>query len=299
MQNPKIVTCNYTNLYSTRFNGRLNRDFIYMYSLRGIAECGESIVDYTCQYNMDICTPYFQAQNITNITQIDYDLVQSPYHARIEAIKDINPKFYTETSWLNRCMEIMIGKFVWMEEQLANLEEDDYLWWLDAGISHGGIISRDFNTFEGNPAYYKQHKPDEMELEYAHRHDVIFNKDFIPRLEKYAGEQILLITANHDQHGDALGFTYTNHLRAWPIGGIFGGKKKMLIPFIQAMKEKFELVLNANLLCKEEQLMAVVLNEHPEWFKTFMFETWYHKNWSCFNSKLIPFCKFFEDLLSI
>ena len=299
MNKPKLVTCNYTNLYGTRLNGRLNRDDVYKFSLRGIAESGAQIINYTCPYNMNICDPYFASQNITNITNIDYDLKTSPYHEKVEAIKDIQPKYYQDTSWANRCVEIMFGKFLWLEEQFQNLEEDDYLFWIDCGLSHGGITPKKYNTFDGKIEYGKPHKPEELLLEYAHRHDLIYNKDFIPKLEKYTGDKIMVVCANHDQHGDQMGFTYDNHLRLFPIGGIFGGKKKMMLPFIQAFKEKAELVLNANLLCKEEQLMAVVLNEHPEWFKTFEFHTWYHPDWNCYNPKLIPFCAFFEVIANV
>ncbi len=297
---PKLITCNYTSLYGSRMNGRLNRDQIYMYSLRGIAECGETIINYTCPYNQEFVNPYMEAQGITNIISINYDLEKDhPWHTRIDAIKDIHPRYYTETSWLNRCCEIMTLKFLVLEEHFKNLEEFETLYWIDCGISHGGIISRKFNTFEGKKEYYRENKPDEMQLEYAHRHDKIFNKDFIPRLDKFADGKILCITANHNQHGDQMGFDYVNHLHQWPIGGIFGGQKQAMLPFINRFKELYMKVMDANLLVKEEQIMAVILNEHPEWFSTYTFETWYHPDWNVYNPKLISFSSFFDELLKI
>lgn len=299
-QKPKFITCNYTNLYGTKLNGRLNRDFIYMYSLRGIAECGDTIINYTCQYNMDIVNPYFASQNITNVVNVDYDLIKdSPYHARVDAIKDVKPQFYHDTSWLNRCVEIMWGKFLWLEENFKNLDDDDYLFWIDAGLSHGGILPRKFNTFNNNKAYYKPEKPDEMQLEFAHRHDIIFNKDFSRKLETYTGDKIVLITANHNQHGDSFGFDFINTLHQWPIGGLFGGKKKIMMPFIQRFKELADIILHNECLVKEEQIMAVILNEHPDWFKTFTFETWYHPDWDVYNPKLSSFYQFFEEIVNV
>lgn len=300
---PKFITCNYTNLYETKLNGRLNRDFVYMYSLCGIAQCGDIIINYTCPYNIAITDPFFKAHNITNVINVDYDLLTSPYHARVDAIKDLKPKFdgsnpNVETGWKNRCCEIMYGKFLWMEENLQQLEDDDYLFWIDAGLSSGTIIPRKYNTFEGKKEFYKIDNLQEMQLEYAHRHDTIFNKDFASKLEQYAGEQISLIVANHNQHGDNLGFEFFNTLQQWPIGGLFGGKKKMLVPFIQEFKRLADRVLGANELVKEEQIMAVILNAHPEWFKIFKFDTWYHADWEVYNPSMISFSDFFKNGIS-
>jgi hypothetical protein len=271
-----------------------------MYSLRGIAEVGDTIINYTCPYNMEFVNPYLEAQGIKNIVNIDYDLAKSPYHEAVEKIKDVKPFFYQDTSWANRCIEIMWGKFLWLEEQFQNLGDDDYLFWIDCGLSHGGVLPRKYNTFEGKAAYYKKEKPTEMQLEYAHRHDSIFNKDFTRKLETYTGDKITVIAAHHNQHGDALGFDYYNHLGLWPIGGLFGGKKKVMLPFIQRFKEIANTVLKNNLLVKEEQIMAVILNEHPDWFKTFRFETWYHPDWKdCYNPNLSSFFNFFEDIINV
>lgn len=297
--NPKYITCNYTDLYGTKFNGRLNRDLIYMYSLRAIAECGDTILNYSCPYSMGFTEPYFQKENVTNVITLEYDLKKSPYHDRVDAIKDKKPYYYNDTSWLNRCVEIMWGKFIWMENSYNVMGEDDYLFWIDAGLSHGGILPRMFNTFHNNPAYYRPENPSEMQLEFAHRHDLIFNKDFTSKLEVYTGDKVLLITANHNQHGDTLGFEYVNSLYQWPVGGLFGGKKKAMLPFIQRFKELAEVVLNNECLVKEEQIMAVILNEHPDWCKTFTFQNWYHPDWDVYNPELISFYKFFEEVLNV
>src|SRR6185312_16041356 len=279
---PKYVTCNYTNLYGTRMNGRLNRDQYYMYSLRSIAEVGDLIINYTCPYNRNFVDPFLAQHDIKNVVSIDYDLTKSPYHERIEWIKDEKPFFYTDTSWLNRCVEIMWGKFEWLEENFAQLGEDDYLFWIDCGLSQGAVIPRKFNPFHNNKKYYKQDGSD-LELEYCFRHDKIFNKEFTKRLESYTGDKILLICISHQQHGDSFGFDFSNKLQLWPIGGLFGGKKKHMLPFICEFKRYADIILNNKLLVKEEQIMSVILNDHPEWFKIFSFSSWYHENWEVYH----------------
>jgi hypothetical protein len=299
---PKFVTCNYTNLYGSRFNGRLNRDQTYMYSLRSIAECGDLIVNYTCPYNREFVDPYLEQQGIKNVLSVDFDLRLSPYHARVEEIKDKNEFYYTDLSWLNRCVEIMWGKFEWLAQQGELLEDDDCIYWVDSGLSHGGAIPRLFNTFHENPAYYNPDKPDEMLLEYAHRHDRIFNKDFSKRLDAYVGDQIVLITSCNNQHGDKLGFEFHNTLHEWPIGGLFGGKKKHMLPFIAEFRRLAQRVMESDLLVKEEQIMAVILCEHPDWFKTFQFDTWYHPDWEQYgvwNPSMKGFYRFFELINNI
>jgi hypothetical protein len=276
---PKFVTCNYTNLNGTKFNGRLNRDFVFLYSLTGIAQTGDPIVNYTCPYNMNFVDPFLAARNVTNVTSIDYDLATSPYHPLVDAIKDLKPMYYQVDSWRNRCVEIMWGKFLWLEDNFEKLDDDDYLFWIDAGLSHGGLIPRKFCTFHNDKRYYNPDNQEDMLLEYAHRHDKIFNPEFSKRLEAYAGDQILLICNQHTQHGDPLGFHFINNQKQWPIGGLFGGKKKMMVPFIQKFKELSYRILATDLLVKEEQIMTVIYNDHPGWFKTYTFDTWYHDDW--------------------
>lgn len=301
MMKPKYITCNYTNLYGTKLNGRLNRDQGYMYSLRSIAEVGDSIINYTCPYNMSFVDPFLAQHNITNVINVDYDLTKSPYHAAVDSIKDEKPFYYTDTSWLNRCVEIMWGKFLWLEDNLTKLEDDDYLFWIDAGLSQGAVIPRKFNPFQNNKQYYKEDGSDLL-LEYCFRHDTIFNKEFTRRLETYTGEKILTICIMHQQHGDSLGFSFFNALHRWPIGGLFGGKKKYMLPFIQEFKRYADIVLANKMLVKEEQIMAVIYNERPEWFKSFAFETWYHENWEVFhqyNPPMVSFSDFFTELVCV
>lgn len=298
---PKYVTCNYTNLYGTKLNGRLNRDQGYMYSLRAIAEVGDSIINYTCPYNMAFVDSFLAQHNITNVISVDYDLTESPYHARIDAIKDEKPFYYTDTSWVNRCCEIMFGKFLWLEENLTKLEDNDYLFWIDAGLSQGAVIPRKFNPFHGNKNYYKEDGSDLL-LEYCFRHDTIFNKDFTRRLEAYTGDKILLLCIAHQQHGDRLPFTFHNTVNRWPIGGLFGGKKKYLWAFISEFKRYADMILEHKLLVKEEQIMSVIYNLNQDLFKTFTFETWYHDDWDVFhqyNPPMVSFSQFFTELLSI
>lgn len=301
MNKSKFVTANYTNLYNTKLNGRLNRDFGYMYSLAGIAQCGDTIINYTCPYNIQFTESFFKQLNITNIINIDYDLTSSPYHERVDKIKDLHPRYdgssdQCDTSWKNRCVEIMFGKFLWLEENFNKLENDDYLFWIDAGLSHGGVIPRKFNTFHKNLNYYRQDKSDLL-LEYAHRHDTIFNKDFTRKLEKYTGDKILLLGISHSQHGDPLGFSFHNNFEQWPIGGLFGGQKKVMLPFINRFKEIAQQILDNNLLVKEEQIMTVIHSDTPEWFKTFTFQTWYHDDWDVYNKNMISFSDFFTELI--
>ena len=297
---PKFVTCKYTNLHATKMNGRLNREYVYMYSLRGISEVGDIIVNYTCPYDIDINKQYFEDGGVKNIINIEYDLKSSPWHPRIDAIKDKHPHFIKDTGWINRNVEIMWGKFLWMEEQLQKLEDDDTLYWIDCGLSHGGILNSKQSTHAADPQFYREDKPTELQLPYAHRHDKIFNKDFSKKLDAYTGDKVMFITVNNDQHGDKMGgIIYDNRLREWPIGGLWGGKKKNLLPVIERFKELVDIVLTHECLVKEEQLMAVILNEHPERYKTYKFETWYHLDWNCYNPDLISFCSFFDILNNV
>ena len=304
---PKFVTCKFTGLHGTKLCGRLNREYVYQYSLRGIAEVQDIIINYTSKYDMDIHGPYFEKEGIKNIIDVEYDLTQSPYHARIDAIKDLHPEYHTNVGWTHRNTEIMWGKYLFMEEQLQKLDDDDYLFFTDCGLSHGGIIAQRFNPLSKDPAYFRDEKPEEMKQEPSHRNDLIFNKNFSKRLEKLAGDKIMVIASISDPHGDDLGFTYENHLRRWPCAGLWGGKKKMLLPFIQEFKRLADKILTSERLVKEESIMAVILNEHEDWFNiAWAFSTWYHPDWNVnqngnivYNPELVSFCSFFDMLNQI
>lgn len=302
---PKFVTCKFTGLHGTKLCGRLNREYVYQYSLRGIAQCGDIIVNYTQPYDTEIHVPYFEKEGIKNVIDVEYDLTRSPYHARVDAIKDLHPIYHTDVGWTHRNSEIMLSKFHWVEEQLQKIDADDMLYWIDCGLSHGGIIAQSFNPLSKDAQYYRDEKPSEMKQEPSHRNDLIFNKDFSKRLDAYAGDKVMLVCANADPHGD--GLEYDNHVRQWPCGGLWGGKRRMLEPFIARFKELADEILATNKLVKEESIMAVILNEHEDWFRhDFTFATWYHPDWNVnqsgnivYNTDLISFCSFFDMLNQI
>lgn len=305
---PKFVTCKFTNLHNTKMCGRLNREYVYQYSLRGIAEVQDIIINYTQKYDMDIHGPYFEKEGIKNVIDVEYDLTSSPYHTRVDAIKDLHPEYYTATGWIHRNILIMWGKALFLDMQLEKLDENDSIYFIDAGLSHGGIIPQRYNFKSKDPVNYREEKPEEMKQEPSHRNDLIFNKDFSKRLDKLAGDKIMVIASTSDPHGDDLGFKYDNHLRRWPCAGLFGGTKRALLPFISEFKKLADEVLSHERLVKEETIMAVILNSHPEWFITPIpyYETWYHEDWNVnptsqiiYNTNLVSFSSFFDMLNNI
>jgi hypothetical protein len=300
----KFVTCNYTGLHGTRFGGRLNKDDIFKYSLRAIAECGDPIWCTTSRKEQIYMNQYLESQNIKNIRNVECSLISLPFFPQVDLIKDRKPEYYTSNSWLSRCVEIMWGKFYWLEDQLKNCYNDnDYLFWIDASLSSGAIIPRKYNPFHGNEEYYEMVRSKwDLSFEYSHRHDIIYNKNFSKKLEQYTGDKILLICNVHKSHSDTLGFEFENKLNLWPIGGLFGGQKRILMHFINAFKHVADEVIANGYLATEETLMAVILNEHPNWFKYWSFDTWYHDDWEaygCWNSSMHSFCNFFDQELGI
>jgi hypothetical protein len=301
----KFVTCNYTGLHGTRFGGRLNKDDIFKYSLRAIAECGDPIWSLSSRREQVYMNAYLESQGVNNISNIDFSLIGLPFFPQVDLIKDKKPEYYTSGSWLSRSVEIMWGKFHWLESQLNTCYENDndYMFWIDASLSSGAIIPRKYNPFHGNEQYYEVVRSKwDLSFEYSHRHDIIYNKEFSKRLEQYTGDKILLICNVHKSHSDQLGFDFENKMDLWPIGGLFGGKKKLLKPFIDEFKRVSEKVMSNGYLATEETLMAVILNEHPDWFKLWSFNTWYHDDWfayGCWNPTMNSFCNFFDRELGI
>ena len=115
---PQFITAIYTDLEGTRFNGNTSAIYErYQESLLSIAKGGYNIVCYTAQAHYpELKEKYADYPNVKLIVQ---ELSEHPYHERIEAIKDIEPRYTSETAW-RRCVEIM-GEVLLVERRITRV----------------------------------------------------------------------------------------------------------------------------------------------------------------------------------
>lgn len=282
---PQFVTCIYTNLEGTRFNGNNQHLYLrYQKSLESLARGGYGIVCYTAAAHYIELRDYFA--KYPNVTIIIQELNESQFHAEIEAIKDRHPEYCELDSWRSRCVEIMWGKFVWMQNHLAELDEGDSLFWIDAGIFHGGLITNAFRS-ETSVDFYD--------------FDLITQKrNFYEDLVRYCDGKILNIRSHGVNHSaDGFSQVYNYRPEYSIIGGMFGGKRDLVGLYTSNAIADMQRFLDAGILVKEEEIMFHLNNVAPQSFTPFAFTSWYHQDWDFFDANNeIAFSDFFKVIAS-
>lgn len=265
---PQFVTAIYTGLEGTRFNGNAQGGIYdrYKQSLRSLAAGGYGIVCFTAAAHMDELTEYYK--DYPNLTLVQFELSEYHSHAEIEAIKDLKPKYITEDSWRSRCVEIMWGKFHWLHKVIRdwNLEEDDSIFWIDAGIFHGGLISNTMRSAKSKDFYDFD--------------TITQDRNLYDDLVKYADGKVINIRSQQVNHGSDDYYEHNGHRPEYGIcAGIFGGKKNNVFDYTMFFTLTVTHLLRDNILLKEEEIMYLWHSRYPDKFKTFEFNNWYHEDW--------------------
>jgi len=304
-----FVTCVYDDLVNTQFNGRLNRGTHYVFSLAHMHQMGAPIYCYSDKINMYRAFPAFLKYGYENFRFINYNLEDSPYLAEIQRIKQKDVFYVEAASWRTRCIEIMWGKFDWIihTAEKMGLDSGKYLYWVDAGLSHPGILPKKFNTFDESTAVTSSHKYDN-----SFNFDLIFNEDLPDFLVEYAGEDNLLhFMCTQRQHSDKSHLPRSGPKGTDPkngthvgtvVGGLFGGPVRLLHDWALDAKDVCADLLQHDFLLKEEDVLTYMLNtggvEDPRFkdnITIYKFDTWYHEDWDGYVPKLKSFSAFFEE----
>lgn len=261
-----FYTCIFSNLYGTEYGGRCNRYLHYRHSLLSILNLqADKFICFTSKQEIDDLKNFFYIKN--NISEnilefIVFDLEQTEYFEDIKKLKKIE-----EMIKLDRCYEIQYNKFFWLEH-LKNKEQYDRIFWIDAGLSHGGIIHNKYQFGEGYEKNFKYN---------------IFNKKLLDRLCELTKEKILLLSKQNDglffwsqtiPEKYYISYKRDKHI----IGGLFGGKVELLLKY----KEKFEILLkellqNEKKLYYEELIMSCLYFNNVEMFNILKFDDWYDR----------------------
>lgn len=284
-----FVTAIYDNLSTTEFGGRNNRGAHYAFSLAQIHSMGSPIYCFTDEINFNGMFSALYNRGRENYHFINYRLENYPLHAGIQHVKSLNPDYRESSAWISRCVEIMWGKFDWLKHviEMNGVTEDKFTFWIDAGLSHGGILPKKLNSEYG---HRELRSFGNAGLEYAKHFefDRAFNKNLPEYLVEYAGtDRLFFFFCTCPQHNDV------SHLvlpalpkRGTVVGGLFGGNNKMLYEWVkEAIMICHDLIAH-NYLVKEEEIMTYMLNKHliedPNFntkFTSYDFQTWYHEDW--------------------
>jgi hypothetical protein len=248
--------------------------------------------------------PAFVRFGYENFKFINYDLEDSPYFDRIQEVKQSQPDLYIESmSWSTRCVEIMWGKFDWLIHvaELMGRKENQYLYWIDGGLSHEGVIPKKYNSKRDIITYNNQ----SHEYSYMFNNDLIFNKDFPDFLAERTGPNNLFhCLCRHPQHNDPSHLPKGGTYKGTAVGGLFGGDINLVHQWATEAKEVCNDLLSNNYIIKEEDILTYLLNKHSvdgmplkDHLKLYMFDTWYHEDWDVYNPSQKSFSDFFEEFM--
>jgi hypothetical protein len=277
----KFITAIYSKLYNTKFGGRLNRDRHYYYSLKTLVTMGGEFICYTSEEEYDELVEAFSMH--TNIEFRKYNLSEFKYHNDIQRIKEENKSEYNEDAvWTYRCVELMWLKMEWLYQ-----ESRDYngkVFWIDAGLSHGGIIPVKYNQNVGHITYENS-----FENVYA------FNPNLLKKLDKLSSK-FFAFYCNNRQHKYPDLYANDINLGGSIVAGLMGGSPESIEKVYNEYKSIIKAVLDVNDLIQEEMALTVVFRDNRQMFSESSFDTWYHDDWDCFDRSQKSFSAFFEDV---
>lgn len=260
----KIVTAIYSNLYGSEFGGRPNRGSHYIHSLESIIKMSDGdFIIYTSDEEKELIENKFS--KFSNKKIITYDLKNSKFQKLFEKYKD-----YENAKTSDRSLEIQYLKLQWLNE---NNYDCDYIYWIDSGLSHCGIIPNKWlickENFSNMSDYY---------------YSTIFDNNFLTKLINFTNDKIFCITKeNHmnfwsSQPNDM--FTPNQYDQKWHvIGGLFGGKSEIVKKLWDLFYDySFKTAEHYKTIWYEENILTIIFYNHNDLFVTKYFDIWWHEN---------------------
>jgi hypothetical protein len=165
----------------------------------------------------------------------------------------------------DRCYEIQYSKFDWFNYEDKSY---DYYFWIDAGLSHTGIIPDKHLDGPGYRCYFESH---------------LFNNDFLKNLISFSEDKFVVISKENvrnywDKTVDPKFYNeYNRTLHI--IGGLFGGQVSLWDNVVEKFDNYVNEVLNdEKKLYLEENIMTLMFYNHNDLFKNLLFDVWWHED---------------------
>jgi hypothetical protein len=260
----KFLTAIYNNLFGTELGGRQNRKEHYKWSLISLLRMTNS--DFTCycsneEYNE--LYNFFYNENLINHERfelIKFDLTNIDNFKYIEKYKNLE-----EIKKSDRCLEIQYNKFFWFYNEDMSY---DYYFWIDAGLSHCGLLPDKYLNNSGNMRQYYD--------------SYFFDNEFLEKLVEKTDDKITLFAKDNVRNfwSNTLPKKYYENYNSslHIIGGLFGGSSKNMKWLVEEFKKYLELVTEeSKTLYMEEHFLSLIYFNNQEKFKTYNFDVWWHE----------------------
>jgi hypothetical protein len=263
----KFITAIYSDLHGTIFGGRASRGSHYRFSLLSLLKITNAVfICYTSKNEIESLESFFYEEN--NISK-DILILKS-FELGDNSFKDLILKWKNceEAKKNDRCIEIQYMKFFWSLEESKDCEN---VFWIDAGLSHCGIIPDKHLNIKEESNYRRYFESD------------LFDNNFLEKLLEISDDKFLLV-AKENQRNYWSGTVNKKHFNQYDnskhiIGGLFGGKSSLWKNIVNLFsKYVYEVTEEDGRLYHEEDIMTLMYRNHEELFKTLDFDIWWHEN---------------------
>ena len=260
----KFITCIYSDLYGTELGGRHCRYHHYRFSLLSLLKMTTAdFLCYTSDREIESLKSFFYIDNEVSENKLKFeifDLNNSKFNGLINSIKNIE-----ETKKSDRCIEIQYSKFSWWWNEDKSY---DYYYWIDAGLSHCGIIHNKHLTITDEYNYRKYYESS------------LFNNLFLENLIKETNDKFLIIGKENQRNHWSKTLDpkwYTDYkLDIHIIGGLFGGHRDKWDNIVNIFEKYVATILPEDKLTPHEELiMSLMYYNYTDLFTVKQFDIWW------------------------
>lgn len=258
----KFITCIYSDLNNTGLGGRHARWNHYRYSLLSLLKMTDAdFVCYTSEREIQQLQRFFFEEH--EISQDQLKLVVFDLHSNKSQNLFEKHKDYESAKKGDRCLEIQYSKFHWWWNEDKSY---DYYYWIDAGLSHCGLIPLKYLVGDHSIAKYYESN--------------LFQNEFLKNLIKESEDKFLILGKDNVRNFWAQTVApkwynkYDNSIHI--IGGLFGGKKELWDNVVNLFEDYVGKILpDENRTYPEENIMTLMYFNHPELFNRLHFDIWW------------------------
>ena len=258
----KFITCIYSDLFGTELGGRHTRGGHYQYSLLSLLKMTDAdFVCYTSERELNRLERFFYDEHKISSEKLKFivfDLNQTKFQDLLSKHKD-----YESAKQGDRCIEIQWSKFAWWWNEDKTY---DYYFWIDAGLSHCGLIPNKYLVGSDHPQgkYYESN---------------LFNNDFLKNLIEDTEGKFLILGKDNDRNywsGTVNEKWYNDYERKIHIiGGLFGGHRDLWDNMVNLFEDYVNKITPVERVYHEEVIMTLMYYNHPELFVRKHFDIWW------------------------
>jgi hypothetical protein len=258
----KFITSIYSDLHGTEFGGRTGRGGHYRFSLLSLLKMTDAdFLCYTSDREIESLKDFFYVDNNVSPDKLEFkvfDIANTKFKDLINEYKDIEG-----TKKSDRCIEVQYSKFHWWWNEDKSY---DYYYWIDAGLSHCGLIPVKYLTSEHPQGRYYESS--------------LFNNDFLNNLIEGTGDKFTIIGKENDMNfwsGTVDRKWYTDFDRGLHIiGGLFGGHRDKWDEIVNLFEDYTQKIITEDKgLPHEENVMTLMYYNHKELFERKHFDIWW------------------------